>query len=136
MSTIKTQPTKDSVSAYINSISDATQKKDCKVLDKMMQEMTGKKPVMWGKTLIGYGEVMMMYSTGKQVKWLCLGFAPRKDSISIYMTCNLDVFEDLLSKLGKYKRGVGCLYIKKLEDANMNVLKQMFKRAIKNAGKK
>lgn len=136
MITIKTQPTKASVSAYLNAITDPIRKKECKTIDTLMRDVSGHKPVMWGESLVGYGSVEMTYSTGRKVDWLMMGFSSRKAAISLYLTCNLDEFADLLEKLGKYKRGVGCLYIKTLEDVDMKVLKQLCVRARKNAGKK
>lgn len=135
MTTIKTQPTKSSVSAYFNAITDATRKKECKVIDALMREVSGSKPVMWGESLVGYGSVSMTYASGRTMDWLMMGFASRKAAISLYLTCNLDEFADLLEKLGPHKRGVGCLYIKTLADVDMKVLKQLCLRAKKNAKK-
>lgn len=136
MTTIKTVPTKASVSAYLNAITDPIRKKECKAIDALMREVSGTKPVMWGESLIGYGSVSMTYASGRVVDWLMMGFSSRKAAISLYLTCNLDEFADLLEKLGPHKRGVGCLYIKTLADVDMKVLKQLCVRAKKNAGKK
>lgn len=136
MPEIKTVRNKNSVKQYLDSIKDPKRKKDCMEIAKIMQELIGEKPAMWGTSLVGFGVVQYTYASGRQRDWLQCGFASRKDSISIYLTCNLDEFEPLLQGLGKYKRGVGCLYIKTLEDVKIPVLKKLIKAALKPVVKK
>ena len=85
---------------------------------------------MWGNSIIGFGNYHYKYESGREGDWFLCGFSPRKQNLSIYLMCNFDGLEDLLTDLGKYKKSVGCLYIKKLEDINIKVLEKMIKRAI------
>jgi hypothetical protein len=128
---IKTKPTKASVKKYMNAIKDPLRRADCETIAKIMEKETGEKPVMWGNSLVGFGSVTMTYASGRKINWLKIGFASRKDAISLYLTCDLDEYEDLLKDLGMFKRGVGCLYIKKLADVNMSTLRKLIKKATK-----
>ena len=132
MAEIKTKPTKVSVKEYLSAIEDPVRRVDCETIAEIMEKETGKKPVMWGKSLVGFDKVQMTYSTGRKVDWLKVGFASRKQAISLYLTCNLDEYTDLLKKLGTFKRGVGCLYIKTLADVHLGTLRKLIKKAVKN----
>ena len=122
---IKTIPTRNSVDKYFSEIENVDRRADCETILQLMEKIIGEKPIMWGDSLVGFGKMVQKYSTGKEVEWLKMGFSSRKDSISIYFTCNLDDYTDLLTKLGKHKRGVGCLYVKKLTDVDIKVLEQL-----------
>lgn len=128
---LKTSPNNLSVSKYLKNIKDEERRKDCIAISEMMKSITKAKPIMWGESLVGFGKKEMTYASGRKVDWLVMGFASRKDSISVYLTCNLDQMKSELKDLGKYKRGVGCLNIKKLEDIKIPVLKKMMKKAMK-----
>lgn len=123
---MKTTPTKKSVTALINSIKNKTIKADAKKLLKIIKDITGKKPVIWGDNfIIGFGNYKYKRKSGKEeYEWFNVGFAPRKDKLTLYLTCYLDK-EPLVKKLGKVKHGKGCLHIKKLEDIDLDVLKKM-----------
>lgn len=126
---LKNSANKLSVKKYIDTIKEESRRKDCIAISKIMESVTKEKPVMWGKSIVGFGKREMTYATGRKVDWLLMGFSSRKDSISIYLTCNLDQLSEELKKLGKHKRGVGCLYIKKLDDIDIKVLKNMIKKS-------
>lgn len=113
----KTQRTKASVAAFIAAVEDDTRRKDAKAVDKMMREITGEKPAMWGPTIIGYGEY-----DGPTGKWPRLGFSPRKANLVLYIMDGYDN-EPLMKKLGKHKTGRSCLYINKLADVDEAVLR-------------
>ena len=131
MENIKTKPTKVSVKKYLNAIKDPARRADCEAIAKMMEKETGKKPVMWGKSLVGFDKVHMKYASGREIDWLNVGFSSRKDAISLYLTCDLDEYTDILKNLGTFKRGVGCLYIKKLSDIDLGILRKFIKKALK-----
>ena len=133
---IKTKKTKASVKAHLDAIKDPARRKDCQEIARMMQELTGEKPAMWGASIVGFGSYKAKYSTGREVDWLVMGFASRKDSISLYLTCDLNEFTSLLADLGPHKRGVGCLYIKRLPDIKIPVLKKLLKASLQEAKKK
>lgn len=135
MAELKTKKNKASVSKYISSISDKDRKADCKKIYEIMKEVSGKKPAMWGSSLVGFGVTNHKYASGREVEWLTIGFSNRKNAISLYLTCDLNDFEKELKELGEYKRGVGCLYIKNLSDVKMTVLKKLIKKAYKIGSK-
>ncbi|HMT27798.1 MAG TPA: DUF1801 domain-containing protein [Bacteroidia bacterium] len=130
---IKTKPTAASVEGFINKIEDEQKRKDCFVLIEMMKKATGEDPVLWSSSIIGFGNKRYKSpNTGREVDWLLIGFAPRKANLSLYISVGLKEHADALKKLGKHKTGVGCLYINKLEDVDLKVLKSMIETSLKN----
>ena len=130
MSQNKTQPTKSSVTAFLEAVSPPQKREDCRTIATLMQKITGEKPVLWGKSIIGFGDYRYKYASGREGNWFLAGFSPRKNTITLYLFCDLDHPGLSLDKLGIYKRGKGCLYIKKLSDVNLNVLKRLIEKAI------
>lgn len=128
----KTKPTSASVEEFINSIKDEQKRNDSFVLLEMMKKATGEEPKMWGSSLIGFGQIRLKSpNTGREVDWLRLGFSPRKANLSLYISGNInDQHAEALKKLGKHKTGVGCLYINKLEDVDMEILKGMIEASL------
>ena len=122
----KTIPTEDSVTDFLNKIQDRQLREDCFAILEMMQVVTNSEPVMWGSAIIGFGTLHYVYDSGREGDISVIGFSPRKQNISIYLTGGLSKIEDELSQLGKYKTGKGCLYIKSLGDVNGEVLKSIF----------
>jgi len=126
MAEIKTKPTAASVEEFINSVSDQQKRKDSFALLEIMKKATGEEPKMWGSSLIGFGQRKYKSpATGREVDWIRIGFAPRKANLSLYLSVDIKKYSEFLKKLGKHKTGVGCLYINKLEDINLNVLQEM-----------
>jgi hypothetical protein len=128
----KTKPTKDSVTAFLAGIHNEQVRKDCLSILKLMQTISKSKPVLWGSAIIGFGTIHYVYESGREGDMPVIGFSPRKQYISIYLMYSLDKIRNELSKLGKYKTGKGCLYIKSLEDVNATVLKQIFTKAFRD----
>jgi hypothetical protein len=134
---IKTKPTVASVEDFINSVPDEQKRKDSFVLLEMMKKATGEEPVLWSNSLIGFGNKRYKSpTTGREVDWLLIGFSPRKANLSLYLSIDIKKHAATLDKLGKHKTGVGCLYINKLEDIDMKVLKGMIETSIKDKGSK
>ena len=134
MAELKTQKNKASVADFLATIKDKEKQIDAKKLLAIFKEVTGKKPVMWGGAIIGFGEIHYKYASGREGDWMAAGFSPRSAAFSLYLSgCmyGFDTFKDLLDKLGKYKTGKGCLYIKKLSDVDVAVLKKLIKAASK-----
>ncbi len=123
--TLKTQPTRASVTKFLNNIPDPQKKEDCKTLCKMMETITQTKPVMWGDSIVGFGSYHYKYQSGREGDWFLTGFSPRKQNLTIYVMNGFDHYEDYLEKLGKVKSSVSCLYLKKLDDVDNKVLKKM-----------
>ena len=121
----KTQRTKASVSAFIAAVEDETRRKDAKTVDKILRELTGEKPAMWGPSIVGYGQYQS--PTGP---WPRAGFSPRKTSLVVYFAPESKDTK-LLKKLGKHKTGVSCLYITKLADVDEGVLRDVIAASLK-----
>lgn len=115
----KTQKTKASVAQFIAAVEDETRRKDAKTVDKMLREITGEKPAMWGPSIVGYGEYQS--PTGP---WPRLGFSPRKANLVLYVMDGYEK-EPLMKQLGKHKTGRSCLYINKLADVDEGVLRKI-----------
>lgn len=128
---IKTKPTNDNVVAFINKIIDEQKRKDCFVLIDMMKAASGEEPVLWSNSIVGFGNKRYKSpNTGREVDWLLIGFAPRKANLSLYVSVGIQEHSAALKKLGKHKTGVGCLYINKLEDVDLNVLQGIIKTSL------
>lgn len=123
---MKTKQTRADVHEFINSFAQTEQRrKDSFELLKLMQDFTGCKPVMWGPSIIGFGKYHYRYASGHEGDAPLAGFSPRKDSLVIYMATEFEMREELLSQLGKHKSSKVCLYIKKLSDIDLSVLKKI-----------
>ena len=129
---IITKETEANVENYINSIKDEAKRKDSFAILKMMQKATKEKPKMWGGSIIGFGNKRYKSpTTEREVDWFKIGFSPRKANLSLYLVLNIKKYAAELKKLGKYKTGVGCLYINKLEDIDLMVLEKIINSAAK-----
>lgn len=121
MAELKTKPTAENVDEFVEAIPHAQKRADSKVLLAMMREATQLEPQMWG-TMIGFGRYHYEYASGHKGETFAMGFAPRKQALTLYLAGSN---EELLAKLGKHKTGVACLYINKLADVDMAVLRQL-----------
>ena len=132
MAEIKTKPTAASVEDFLNTVEDERKRKDAFVILEMMKKASGEEPQMWGSSLIGFGNVKVKSpATGREVDWLRIGFSPRKANLSLYITGDVKKHALALKKLGKHKTGKGCLYINKLDDIDLKVLKGMIEASLK-----
>lgn len=132
MAEIKTKPTDASVEDFINTVKDEQKRKDSFVILEMMKKASKEEPKMWGSSLIGFGNIKYKSpATGREVDWLRIGFSPRKANLSLYLSMNIKEHTATLKKLGKHKTGVGCLYITKLEDIDLKVLKGLIDVSLK-----
>jgi len=129
MAELKTKPKEVSVSAFIAKVSDEQQRKDSKVVIDLMSEATNEKPEMWGSSIVGFGRRKFKYPSGREIEWMVVGFSPRKNDLTLYLTAGFLSFPKL-AKLGKYKTGKGCLYIKRLSDVDINVLRELIKKSV------
>jgi hypothetical protein len=129
----KTKPTKDSASDFLGRIQNQQLREDCFAILELMRKTTNSEPVMWGNAIIGFGTLHYVYDSGREGDTVAIGFSPRKQNISLYLTGGLSMFESELLQLGKFTTGKGCLYIKSLSDVNTEVLKIIFAKAFKEA---
>lgn len=126
----KTQKTSENVEWFLSSISEEQKRLDCLKLLDIMQNITQAPPAMWGTSIVGFGEYHYRYKTGREGDWFLTGFAPRKQALTLYLMCDLSHDGLNFDGLGKYKKSKGCLYIKRLSDIDLAVLKHIIKDSI------
>jgi len=130
MAELKTKENKASVSEFLAAIDDRRKRADCKVIAKMMREATGKRAKMWGNTIVGFDKYDYKYESGHSGSAAITGFSPRAQSISVYIMPGFTKFGALMKKLGNYKTGKSCLYIKCLDDVDQKVLSRLIKASV------
>ena len=126
----KTQPTGVAVQSFVDRLASDHQRADSATLIAMMREATGSDPVMWGPSIVGFGQYRYRYASGRTGDWFAVGFSPRKTAISVYLTGGLDRHTEQLALLGPYKRGKGCLYLKRLSDVDLGVLRAIIDASV------
>lgn len=131
MATAKTTETTKSVSSFIKSITDKQRQADCVTLTEIMTDATGFEPKMWGPSIIGFGSYHYVYDSGHEGDAPLVGFSPRKAEFALYIA-NFDGKEDLLKKFGKHKTAKACVYVKKIEDISVDILKKLIKGSVKH----
>ena len=135
MAELKTKLNDASVSDFLNNIKDKEKRVDSFEILKLMQQVTKQEPKMWGTSIIGFGNTHLKYESGRELDWFITGFSPRKQNLTLYVMGSFNPHTELLKKLGKHKTGVGCLYINKLKDVDVKVLKELIKQSVKAAKK-
>jgi len=130
MSDLKTKPTDASVEDFLNAVEHPVKRADSFILLELMKEVSGENPVMWGTSIIGFGDYHYKYASGREGDWFKVGFSPRKRSLTVYLRTGAKKEEELLSKLGKHRTGVGCLYINKRADVDIDVLKEIIQKSL------
>ena len=130
MAELKTKPTEQSVEAFLNGVSDEQKRADSFAVLKLMQELTGAEPKMWGPSIVGFGSYHYKYASGREGDFFLTGFSPRKRNLSLYIIAGFSRYDALMRKLGKFKTGKSCRYIKKLEDVDRDVLKELIKKSV------
>lgn len=125
---LKTKKNEASVEDFIETVQNEQVRADCFEIAKMMEKATKAKPKMWGSSIIGFGEQHLVYESGRELDWMKIGFSPRKQNITLYVSLD----ESLLKKLGKFTTGKGCLYIKKLTDVDTKVLNELITASAKS----
>jgi hypothetical protein len=130
MAEIKTKPTGSSVTQYLEQVENDRKREDSFKIMKIMEEVTGEDPVMWGSSIVGFGSYHYKYESGREGDMPLTGFAPRKQNLTLYIMDGFDEYDDLLSRLGKYKTGKSCLYIKNLEDVDPSVLRELVAKSV------
>jgi hypothetical protein len=131
MSELKTKPTNASVEKFLNQIADETRREDSFKVAKMMEEITGEKPTMWGPSIVGFGSYHYKYASGHEGDWPIAAFSPRKQDLTLYLLPGFAESGELMKQLGKHRSGKSCLYIKRLSDVHVPTLKQLIRDAVK-----
>ncbi|MBN1452418.1 MAG: DUF1801 domain-containing protein [Anaerolineales bacterium] len=135
MAELKTKRNKGDVEAFLNSVADEKKRQDSFTVLELMKKVTGKEPEMWGESIIGFGNYHYKYASGREGDWFLTGFSPRAQNLTLYIMAGFEEYDQLLGKLGRHSTGKSCLYIKKIEDIDIDVLKELVKRSIEHMEK-
>ena len=135
MSELKTKPTKASVEKFINQIPDETKREDSRQVARIMEEITGEQPTMWGPSIVGFGTYHYKYASGHEGDWPIAAFSPRKQDLTLYLLPGFTEQTDLMKQLGKHRTGKSCLYIKRLSDVHLPTLKKLIRDSVKRMRK-
>jgi len=132
MAELKTKRNDQSVEAFLDSVADPRKRQDSYAILEIMKQVTGAKPEMWGDSIIGFGSYHYRYASGQEADWPLTGFSPRKQNLTLYITSGFERYEALLAKLGKHTTGKACLYFKKLEDIDQEILKELIHQSVEH----
>ena len=132
---LKTKPNRASVTAFIKSIDDPQKRADAEKVAAIMREITGSRAKMWGPSMVGFGRYRYQYESGHAGEWMLTGFSPRKQALTLYIMSGFGKYETLMKKLGKYKTGKSCLYVKRLSDVDETVLRRLITESVKHLRK-
>ena len=132
MAELKTKPTNESVKDFLNKISDDERRADCFQLVKIMEEITGEKPKMWGPSIVGFGSYHYKYASGREGDWPPAAFSPRKKDLTVYLMMGFEKRAELMERLGKHSKSKSCLYIKRLSDVHIPTLKKLIKVSLED----
>jgi hypothetical protein len=128
----KTRPTDADVGAFLESVADERRREDAKAVCRLMQEVTGEQPVLWGTNIVGFGSVRLRYASGRELDWPVTGFSPRKTATTVYLMDGFEERSDLLARLGPHSTGRSCLYLKRLSDVDLAVLRELVAESVRH----
>jgi hypothetical protein len=128
---LKTKVNDASVAEFLNGVADEQKRNDCFEVLKLMKQVTKEEPKMWGASIVGFGSYHYKGKSGREGDWMLTGFSPRKQNLTLYLNHGFEAHADLLKKLGKFTTGMGCLYIKRLDDVDKKVLKELVQASVK-----
>lgn len=134
MAELKTKETKASVEKFLNQLPEG-RREDCFQIARIMEEITGDKPKMWGAKIVGFGSYHYKYASGHEGEWPITGFSPRTTDLTLYIMPGFTEYGDLLQQLGKHRTGKSCLYIKRLSDIHVPTLKKLIRASVKHMKK-
>ena len=136
MAELKTRPNQASVAGFLAAIDDPQKRADARKVAAMMRRATGKRARMWGSSIVGYGSYHYKYASGREGEFMLTGYSPRKNALTVYIMPGFSGFKSLMPRLGKYKTGKSCLYIKRLSDVDESVLEKLIDESVKHMRKK
>ena len=132
MAELKTNPNDQSVEGFLNKVPDEKKRQDSFAILELMKQVTGNEPIMWGDSIVGFGTYKYKYASGRKGEWPITGFSPRKQNLTLYIMSGFDEYDNLLNKLGKHSTGKSCLYIKKMEDIDQDVLRELISKSVEH----
>jgi len=133
MAELKTKATEGDVDTFLASIEDEARRTDAVAVCDLIAKAAKAPPVMWGSAIVGFGHRVLRYPDGREMDWMAVGFSPRKANTTLYLAGGLETYADLLADLGKHTTGKGCLYVKRLSDVDLAVLKKIVARSVTQA---
>lgn len=128
----KTQPTDADVDAFIDAVENDRRREDSRALLDLLRDVTGEEPVMWGPSIVGFGQYHYRYESGREGDWFLAGFSPRTSNLVVYVMSGFPRHAELMEKLGKHRTGSSCLYINKLDDVDLDVLRELVRRSVEH----
>jgi hypothetical protein len=132
MAELKTRQTGRSVEGFLQSIPDAERRRECLAVLRIMKKATRAAPKMWGPSIVGFGSYHYKYDSGREGEWFLTGFSPRKQNLTLYIMAGFDRYEALMGKLGRHKTGKSCLYVRRLDDIDLDVLAELVQRSVEH----
>jgi Domain of unknown function (DU1801) len=129
---IKTQVTDADVVEFLNNVEDPRKRADSFTILEMMRDITGEEPKMWGPTIVGFGQYHYKYASGHEGDMCIVGFSPRKQALTVYISTDFEQYDALMAKLGKHTTSKACLYIKRLSDVDLNVLRELVTKSVEH----
>ena len=127
----KTRPTDADVGAFLESVPDERRRDDAKAVCRLMQEVTGEEPVLWGTSIVGFGTTPLRYASGRELDWPVVAVSPRKAATTVYLMDGFEERADLLARLGPHSIGKSCLYLKRLSDVDLDVLRELVAESVR-----
>ncbi len=125
MTELKTQPNDRDVVEFLYTLDDERRRQDCFTVLALMRDVTGHEGQLWGDNIVGFGRYRYTYASGRTGEWFLTGFSPRKQNLTLYIMAGFDQYNELMQKLGKHTTGKSCLYIKRLADVDLAVLREL-----------
>ena len=131
MAEAKTRPRTESVTAYLAAIEDPERRRDCRAVAALMRKASGAKAERWGRVIVGFGRVTQAYASGRTAQWPAIAFAPGTRELTLYLHCSAPASLALLKKLGPHRRSKACLYLKRLADVDVDVLRRLIEASLR-----
>ncbi|MCG3120997.1 MAG: hypothetical protein ALAOOOJD_03925 [bacterium] len=131
----KTKRNDSSVEAFLNSVANTQKRRDAFTVLELMRKITKAEPAMWGSSIVGFGAYRYKYASGRELEWPLTGFSPRQQSLTLYIMPGFTRYGELMKKLGKYKTGKSCLYIKTLDEIHLPTLETLVKESVQHMRK-
>jgi hypothetical protein len=127
----KTRPTDADVGAFLDAVPDERRRADARRVSDLLNEVTGEPPVLWGTSIVGFGSTHLRYATGRELDWPVVAFSPRKGATTVYLVDGFEERTDLLERLGPHSTGRSCLYLKRLDDVDLDVLRELVTASVR-----
>ena len=132
MAELKTKANDGDVEAFLASVEDDGRRQDARDVLALMADVTGEEPRMWGDSIVGFGTYTYRYASGRTGEWMATGFSPRKQALTLYIMSGFEGYDAFMDRLGTYKTGKSCLYVKRLDDVDLEVLRALIAASVES----